>query len=65
MGAKMSRYVKKPVPVRARQIGRAMKVETLEGTSRGRKGDYLVVGVRGEKYIVRRDIFEETYEPVP
>lgn len=61
---KMSTYVKKPVPVRARQIKRAMKVETLEGTFHGRKGDYLVVGVRGEKYIVRRDIFEETYELV-
>ena len=61
---KMSTYVKKPVPVRARQIERAMKVETLEGTFHGRKGDYLVVGARGEKYIVRRDIFEETYELV-
>lgn len=61
---KMSRYVKKPIPVMARQIERAMKVETLEGTFRGRKGDYLVVGTRGEKYIVRQDIFEETYELV-
>ena len=60
----MQRYVKKPVPVRARQIRRATRIETLEGVSYGERGDYLVIGVRGEKYIVKRDIFEETYEPV-
>ena len=59
----MKKYVKKPVPVEARQLGRAAKIETLEGVLRGKKGDYLVVGVRGERYIVKRDIFEETYEP--
>lgn len=63
-GTKTQKYVKKPVPVEARQLGRAAKIETLEGVLRGKKGDYLVVGVRGEKYIVKREIFEETYEPV-
>ena len=59
----MQKYVKKPIPVEARRLGRATEIETLEGVSRGKKGDYLVVGVRGEKYIVKREIFEETYEP--
>lgn len=59
----MQKYVKKPVPVEARRLGRATEIRTLEGVSRGKKGDYLVVGVRGEKYIVKREIFEETYEP--
>lgn len=58
----MQRYVKKPVPVRARQIRRAARMETLEGVSYGEKGD-PVTGIRGEKYIVKRGIFEQTYEP--
>lgn len=61
----MQRYVKKPIPVRARQIKQATSIETLEGVAHGDKGDYLVIGIRGERYIVKRDIFEETYEPVP
>lgn len=38
-------------------------VHTLEGPVWGEKGDYIVKGVRGEFYICRKDIFEETYEP--
>lgn len=39
-------------------------VDTLEGRETGGPGDYLVKGVRGELYICRGDIFEETYEEV-
>ena len=58
----MQRCVKKPVPVRARQIRRATRIETPEGVSYGEKGDCLVIGVR-EKHIVKRGIFEQAYEP--
>ena len=61
MSSKMQKYVKKPIPVEAEQLGNTKTIKTLEGTMRGRKGDYLVTGIRGEKYIVKRDIFEEMY----
>ena len=57
-------YIKKPIPITAKQLDRDTKVQTLEGTMHGKKGDYLVTGVRGEKYVVDKDIFEETYELV-
>ena len=39
-------------------------VETLEGRMTGHKGDWIVKGVQGEFYIVKDDIFKETYEKV-
>jgi hypothetical protein len=41
-----------------------LEVQTLEGTMRAGKTDYLIRGVAGEIYPVRRDIFESTYERV-
>lgn len=57
-------YVKKPVPVRAKQIHEEFEVETLEGIMRGHPGDYLIVGTYGELYPCRREIFEKTYAPL-
>ena len=42
----------------------AVLINTLEGTVKGHKGDYIIRGVKGEFYPCRRDIFEETYEAV-
>lgn len=39
-------------------------VPTLEGTMRGKIGDYLIRGVEGEYYICDRAIFFKTYEVV-
>lgn len=39
-------------------------IHTLEGTMHAREGDYIITGVKGEKYPCRSDIFEETYELV-
>lgn len=47
-----------------RSDGEEFLVETLEGTMKGKVGDYLIKGVKGEFYPVRRDIFEQTYDPV-
>ena len=59
-GAKI--YVKRPIKVFARQMDRDFIVNTLEGLMRGKAGDYLVLGIKGERYPVRKDIFEETYD---
>ncbi|UWD48764.1 hypothetical protein NYR90_00155 [Clostridioides difficile] len=39
-------------------------LETLEGTVRANKGDYIIQGVKGEIYPRRADIFEMTYQKV-
>ena len=40
------------------------KVKTLEGWHGVSVGDFIIVGVKGERYPCKPDIFEETYEPV-
>ena len=57
------KYRKKPVVVEAYQTDKEMDIETLEGTMHASVGDYIITGVRGEKYPCKPDIFEQTYEP--
>lgn len=40
-------------------------IHTLEGEMRADIGDWIITGVKGEKYPCKPDIFEMTYEPVP
>ena len=39
-------------------------IETLEGVMKACEGDYIVRGVAGEFYPVKKEIFERTYEAV-
>ena len=57
-------YVKKPIPIQAIQIFEEFEVETLEGIMRGKPGDWLLRGIRGELYPCADDIFRESYEEV-
>lgn len=60
-----SYFKKKPVTIKAIQMDKDFKVKTLEGVSlAGKKGDYLIEGVKGEVYPCRKDIFEETYNKI-
>jgi hypothetical protein len=54
--------VKKPIPIRCARIDEPFEVETMEGTLRGKAGDWLMVGVSGELYPCDKEIFEKTYE---
>jgi len=54
--------IKKPIPIRCRQIDQAFEVESLEGVVKGKPGDWLMVGVEGEKYICDAEIFKKTYD---
>lgn len=38
-------------------------VETLEGFMRVSPGDFIITGIKGEKYPCKPDIFAATYEP--
>jgi len=44
--------------------GNAVLIETLEGTMRADKADWIIRGVKGEVYPCKPDIFAATYEPV-
>ncbi|XZF14083.1 hypothetical protein ACTHGU_20075 [Chitinophagaceae bacterium MMS25-I14] len=53
--------VKKPIQIRCIPIDEAFEIETLEGILKGKKGDYLMIGIQGEMYPCSKEIFEETY----
>ena len=55
-------YRKKPIEIQAYQILDDFHVKTLEGTMRGKAGDYVIIGIRKELYICDKEIFNETYE---
>ncbi len=40
------------------------RIETLEGTMRVQPKDWIITGIKGERYACKPDIFEQTYEPV-
>lgn len=40
-------------------------IKTLEGEMIVTSGDYIITGVKGERYPCKPDIFEKTYEPAP
>lgn len=63
-GVEFQKAVKKPIPVDCVQIHDPFEVESLEGLVRGKPGDWLMRGVRGEMYVCDREIFEQTYELV-
>ncbi len=39
-------------------------INTLEGIMTSNKGDYIILGVKGEVYPCKPDIFEATYDKV-
>lgn len=47
-----------------RNQNKDLGIYTLEGIMWASVGDYIVMGVRGEFYPVKPDIFKETYEEV-
>jgi hypothetical protein len=58
---KFKKAIKKPIAIKCIQIEEPFLVETLEGKMKGKKGDWLMVGVNGEMYPCDQDIFEKTY----
>jgi len=53
--------IKKPIPIQCIQIDEPFLVETLEGTMKGKSGDWLMVGIHGEMYPIDNTIFKKTY----
>ena len=73
----MAKYRKKPIIIEAKQFFPEMDTwpdgvyesdkyycATLEGTHIVTPGDWIITGIKGEKYPCKPDIFEQTYEKV-
>jgi len=54
--------IKRPIIVDAWEMPADFEVETLEGTLQGKAGNYLLKGVQGELYPIKKAIFEESYD---
>jgi hypothetical protein len=60
----MRRVRKRPVIVEAEQWEgpESLFIETLEGRMEARVGDWIITGIKGERYPCKPEIFEATYE---
>jgi len=56
------KYRKRPIVVEAYQTDKEMIINTLEGDMKAEVGDWIVIGVKGEEYPVKPDIFDTCYE---
>jgi hypothetical protein len=54
--------IKKAIPVKAYQTDKPIDIKTLEGVMHARKGDWIITGVEGEQWPVKKEIFEKTYQ---
>lgn len=60
----MPRFRKKPIMITAFPAKKRQVISTLEGDMVAEKGDWIVIGVKGEWYPVKPEIFAKTYEYV-
>lgn len=58
---KLYKVVKKYIPVEAYQTDKPMDIQTLEGVMHANAGDWIITGTDGEKWPVKKEIFEKTY----
>lgn len=61
---RFEKFRKVPVVIEAYQTDVEMEIETLEGTMKADKGDWIIKGVKGELYPCKPDVFAMTYEKV-
>lgn len=58
-------YRKKPIVIQAEgPITKEQIIQTLEGTMTTNIGDFIITGIKGERYPCKSDIFISTYEEV-
>ena len=53
---------RKKTTIRAVRMEKDFAVLTLEGMVKGKAGDWLAKGVKGELYPIAADVFDRTYE---
>lgn len=60
----MPKFRKKPVVIEAVRTEKMVSIETLEGVMTANPGDWIITGIKGERYPCKPDVFAATYEPV-
>lgn len=60
----MTKYMKRPIIIEAEKCIVKTIIHTLEGEMTANPGDWIITGIKGEKYPCKNDIFEMTYEKV-
>jgi len=58
------KFRKKPVVIDATQTDVELQILTTEGVMTASPGDWIITGVRGERYPCKPDIFALTYDAV-
>ena len=58
------KYRKRPIVIEAMVCEKEEIIHTLEGDHLARVGDYIITGMKGERYSCKPDIFAATYEEV-
>ncbi len=58
---KLYKVVKKSIPVEAYQTNKPVNIQTLEGVMHANAGDWIITGIEGEQWPVKKEIFEKTY----
>lgn len=51
---KLYKVVKKYIPVEAYQTNRPIDIQTLEGVMHANAGDWIIIGVEGEMWPVKK-----------
>ena len=59
----MPRFRKKPIVITAELCANRTVIKTLEGDMVAEPGDWIITGIKGERYPCKPDIFAATYEP--
>lgn len=60
----MAKVRKRPVIVQAIQLKYHTQIFTEQGTKEGQPGDWLMQDVEGDQYMIRRSVFEKTYDVI-
>lgn len=62
--SQIKKYRKKPVVIQAYECTEEEIIHTLEGDMVASVGDYIIVGLKGERYPCKPDVFLASYEEV-
>ena len=62
--SKEIKVIKKPIPVTAQQVTERTIIHTIEGPLTAQPGDWVITGVDGERWPVKKEIFEKTYRVI-
>ena len=60
--SQLKKYRKKPVVVQAYECKKEEVIHTLEGDMVASVGDYVIIGMKGERYPCKPDVFWASYE---